>query len=73
MSPADYMPITEMPGLRISQEQLARFAHRYIHGAEFANSRRVLEVGCVAGIPLGTPATHGKAWAYFIAVWTVTV
>jgi len=52
MSPLDYRSITETPGLRVSQEQLARFAHRYIHGAELANGRRVLEVGCGAGVGL---------------------
>jgi SAM-dependent methyltransferase len=59
MSPLDYRSITETPGLHVSQEQLARFAHRYIHGAELANGRRVLEVGCGAGA--GLPVLGEKA------------
>lgn len=55
MTPSvDYGLITETPGTYASEEQISRFAHRYVTGAKLARDRRVLEVACGAGTGLGS-------------------
>jgi ubiquinone/menaquinone biosynthesis C-methylase UbiE len=53
MMAMDYTEITELPGAALTDEQFARFCHRYALGAELAAHRRVLEVACGAGSGLG--------------------
>lgn len=57
----DYRAVTEAPGILLNQEQVGRFAHRYLYGAELGRDRRVLEVACGAGSGAGMvrrDATH---------------
>jgi ubiquinone/menaquinone biosynthesis C-methylase UbiE len=52
----DYHAVTEVPGTLLNQEQLGRFAHRYLYGAALGRDRRVLEVACGAGSGAGVVA-----------------
>ncbi|MBM4352130.1 MAG: hypothetical protein FJ106_19840 [Deltaproteobacteria bacterium] len=45
----DYSLITESPGLKAAQEQVARLYQRYHFVKEFAEGKEVLEIGCGAG------------------------
>jgi ubiquinone/menaquinone biosynthesis C-methylase UbiE len=49
----DYTTVTEVPGNRVTQEQLARMYHRYHFAAQFSEGKDVLEVACGAGLGLG--------------------
>ena len=49
----DYSTITEIPGLKATQEQLARLYQRYHFARELAGDKDVLEIGCGAGLGLG--------------------
>src|SRR4030042_1188678 len=49
----DYTTVTEIPGNRVTQEQLERMFHRYQFAASFSEGKDVLEVGCGAGMGLG--------------------
>ncbi len=49
----DYTNVTEIPGSRVSQEQLERMFHRYAFAAQYSTDKRVLELGCGAGSGLG--------------------
>ena len=56
----DYSSITESPGLRASQEQVARLYQRYHFAKELAVDKDVLEIGCGAGLGLGYLAKVAK-------------
>ena len=49
----DYSNVTEVPGNRITREQLARMFQRYSFAAKFCEGKDVLEVACGAGQGLG--------------------
>ncbi|MFQ6079305.1 MAG: class I SAM-dependent methyltransferase [Thermodesulfobacteriota bacterium] len=49
----EYSTVTELPGDRITHEQLARMFHRYRFAANFCEGKEVLEVACGAGQGLG--------------------
>ncbi len=49
----DYTTVTEVPGNRVTQEQLARMYHRYRFAADFSQGKDVVEVACGAGLGLG--------------------
>jgi ubiquinone/menaquinone biosynthesis C-methylase UbiE len=49
----DYSLITESPGLKATQEQLARLYQRYRFAWNFATDKEVLEIGCGTGLGLG--------------------
>lgn len=53
MEKIDYFQITETPGLKATQEQIARIYHRYHFARQFAKEKDVLEVACGSGIGLG--------------------
>lgn len=53
MKTIDYFQITETPGLKATQEQIARLYHRYHFACQFAMGKDVLEVACGSGIGLG--------------------
>jgi ubiquinone/menaquinone biosynthesis C-methylase UbiE len=57
----DYSAVTELPGHRVSREQLERILHRYRLAAEFSSGKDVLEVACGAGLGLGvlSERAHG--------------
>jgi ubiquinone/menaquinone biosynthesis C-methylase UbiE len=57
----DYTAIAELPGAPLNAEQFTRFAHRYRLGAQWARTRRVLEVACGAGSGLGYLARHARS------------
>ncbi|MCX5829768.1 MAG: class I SAM-dependent methyltransferase [Deltaproteobacteria bacterium] len=48
-----YHSITEIPGQKASEEQIARIYHRYRFAKEFAKAKDVLEIACGSGIGLG--------------------
>jgi SAM-dependent methyltransferase len=56
----DYSTVTEIPGNRVTQEQLERMFHRYSFAANFSEEKDVLEVGCGAGQGLGYLAKRAK-------------
>jgi ubiquinone/menaquinone biosynthesis C-methylase UbiE len=56
----DYSSITESPGSRASQEQVARLYQRYQFAKELAVDKDVLEIGCGAGLGLGHLARAAK-------------
>lgn len=56
----DYSTVTEVPGNKITQEQLERAYNRYRFASEFCKDKDVLEVGCGPGIGLGYLAKNAK-------------
>jgi SAM-dependent methyltransferase len=60
MSKHDYSRITESPGMKASQEQLARIWHRYRMAADYIQGKEVLEVACGSGTGLGFLARYAK-------------
>jgi len=49
----DYTVITESPGLKATQEQIARLYQRYRFARSFGENKDLLEVGCGSGMGLG--------------------
>lgn len=49
----DYTTVTEVPGNKVTQEQLTRMFHRYNFAANFCKEKNVLEVACGVGQGLG--------------------
>ncbi len=49
----DYSSVTELPGTRATQEQLARLYQRYHVATQLATNKRVFELACGAGLGLG--------------------
>lgn len=56
----DYTTVTEIPGNRVTQEQLERMFHRYCFASHFSEGKGVLEVACGAGQGLGYLAKRAK-------------
>jgi len=56
----DYSTVTEVPGHKVTHEQLSRMYHRYRFAAEFCNGKDVLEVACGAGQGLGYLARYAR-------------
>ncbi|MGQ9645018.1 MAG: class I SAM-dependent methyltransferase [Thermodesulfobacteriota bacterium] len=56
----DYTTVTEVPGNRVTHEQLERMYHRYRFAADFSEGKDVLEVACGAGLGLGYLAKKAK-------------
>ncbi len=56
----DYSTVTEVPGNRVTHEQLARMFHRYCFAASFCKGKDVLEVACGAGQGLGYLARKAR-------------
>ena len=59
----DYSTVTEVPGNRVTQEQMARMFHRYRFAASFCEGKDVLEVACGAGQGLGYLARKARRMA----------
>ena len=57
---SDYSTITESPGLKATQEQVARIYQRYHFVRDLAEGKDVLEIGCGAGLGLGYLARYTK-------------
>jgi len=55
-----YADVTELPGIRVTKEQLERLFHRYHFAVEFCKDKDVLEVACGAGLGLGYLARRAK-------------
>jgi len=49
----DYTTVTEVPGSKVTQEQLMRLFNRYQFTSGFCEAKDVLEVACGSGIGLG--------------------
>jgi ubiquinone/menaquinone biosynthesis C-methylase UbiE len=56
----DYSTVTEVPGNRVTKEQLERMFHRYCFAANFSQGKEILEVACGAGQGLGYLAKKAK-------------
>jgi ubiquinone/menaquinone biosynthesis C-methylase UbiE len=56
----DFSAITELPGSGATRDQLARLYSRYNLASQWAKGKRVLEVGCGAGLGLGYLANNAK-------------
>jgi len=56
----DYTTVTEVPGDRVTQEQLERMFHRYCFAVNFSKGKDILEVACGAGQGLGYLARRGR-------------
>jgi ubiquinone/menaquinone biosynthesis C-methylase UbiE len=67
----DYRAVTEVPGILLNHDQVGRFAHRYLYGAEMGRGVRVLEVACGAGS--GAGLVRAGAAAYVGLDYTATV
>lgn len=50
---AQYLSVTEVPGVRVHQEQLSALVTRYHLACQHAGGKDVLEVACGAGLGLG--------------------
>jgi ubiquinone/menaquinone biosynthesis C-methylase UbiE len=57
---SDYASITEAPGLKATQEQLARLYHRYRFALDYVKGKDVLEAACGTGIGLGLLARYAN-------------
>lgn len=56
----DYTTVTELPGNRITREQMARMYSRYHFASKFCGGKDVVELACGAGIGLGYLAQKAK-------------
>ena len=56
----DYTGVTEVPGSRVTREQLARMYNRYFFAFQFCEGKDVLEVACGAGQGLGLLARRAR-------------
>jgi SAM-dependent methyltransferase len=57
---SDYTTVTELPGSKVTREQLERGHHRYFFATGFGEAKDVLEVACGAGLGLGMLAQKAK-------------
>ena len=57
----DYTTVTEIPGNKVTQEQLERIFHRYCFAGRFSEGKDVLEIACGAGLGLGYLAKKAKS------------
>jgi len=55
-----YATVTELPGYKITREQLARLYQRYRFALQFCKDKEVLEVACGGGMGLGYLAKVAK-------------
>jgi ubiquinone/menaquinone biosynthesis C-methylase UbiE len=55
-----YAAVTELPGNKITSEQLARLYQRYRFAQQFCKEKEVMEVACGAGMGLGYLAKVAK-------------
>src|SRR4030042_1503265 len=55
-----FVNVTEVPGLKASEEQLSRIYNRYRFASEYCNQKDVLEVACGAGLGLGYLSKFAK-------------
>jgi len=53
MKPVNYIELTELPGTKVSREQIQRLANRYHFAANYCKDKDVLELACGPGIGLG--------------------
>lgn len=58
---ADYSEVTEVPGLRTTREAVSMLYTRYAVAAQFCEGKRVLKVGCGAGLGLGHLAQRARS------------
>ena len=56
-----YITVTELPGARASEEQIARLFSRYHFASKYCVGKDVLEVACGAGIGLGYMKKFARA------------
>jgi 2-polyprenyl-3-methyl-5-hydroxy-6-metoxy-1,4-benzoquinol methylase len=56
----DYSSVTEVPGNKVTQDQIDRMFHRYHFASNFCEGKEVLEVACGAGQGLGYLALKAK-------------
>jgi ubiquinone/menaquinone biosynthesis C-methylase UbiE len=56
----DFSPVSELPGVGATKDQLARLNHRYQLVDRYATGKRVLEVACGVGMGLGHISRKAK-------------
>ncbi|MEA3560877.1 MAG: class I SAM-dependent methyltransferase [Candidatus Omnitrophota bacterium] len=56
----DYSAVTEVPGNKVSREQLERMYHRYHFASQYCGDKDVLEIACGAGQGLGYLSEFAK-------------
>jgi len=56
----DFSTVTEVPGNRVTSDQLQRMFHRYRFAADFCKEKDVLEVACGSGPGLGYLARRAR-------------
>lgn len=56
----NFIPETEIPGIKVSWDQLQIICHRYYFASKFVLGKRVLEVGCGPGLGLGYLSRNTK-------------
>ncbi len=56
----DYSTVTEVPGNKVTHEQMLRMYHRYRFACDYCEGKDVLEVACGAGLGLGLLAKRAK-------------
>lgn len=56
----DYTTVTEVPGSKVTREQLTRMYNRYCFASRFCEGKDVLEVACGAGQGLGYLAKNAR-------------
>lgn len=57
---SDYTTVTELPGSKVTREQIERVYHRYYFASGFGEGKDVLEVACGAGLGLGMLAQSAR-------------
>jgi len=56
----NFISETEMPGTKVTKDQLQIICHRYYFTSKFVSGKRVLEVGCGPGLGLGYLSRSAK-------------
>lgn len=57
---SDYTTVTELPGSKVTREQLERAQHRYFFASGFGEGKDILEVACGSGLGLGMMAQSAQ-------------
>lgn len=60
MNARDFSTVTELPGRTIGRDQFEVICRRYAFASHFVEGKRILEVGCGAGLGLGVLARRAR-------------
>ncbi len=62
MTKVSYKDVTEVPGLKVTDEQLSMLVTRYSLARDFSKGKKVLEVACGSGIGIGYLALVAESY-----------